>query len=119
MQGKKEGSRRFARAGAAGKGLRPLAWALLAASGATAQAQQAAGQADAAATLAPVTVSANPLGLDLNSTTQPASVLEGDALVEKRGGTLGDTLDGLPGVHSDTFGGGASRPVIRGRPRRA
>ncbi len=33
------------------------------------------------ATLAPVTVSANPLGLDLNSTTQPASVLEGDALV--------------------------------------
>ena len=95
--------------------MRPLAWALLAASGATAQAQQAAGQADAAATLAPVTVSANPLGLDLNSTTQPASVLEGDALVEKRGGTLGDTLDGLPGVHSDTFGGGASRPVIRGQ----
>ena len=75
----------------------------------------ASGQADAAATLAPVTVSANPLGLDLNSTTQPASVLEGDALVEKRGGTLGDTLDGLPGVHSDTFGGGASRPVIRGQ----
>ena len=42
-------------------------------------------------------------------------MLEGDALVEKRGGTLGDTLDGLPGVHSDTFGGGASRPVIRGQ----
>ena len=37
--------------------LRPLAWALLAASGATAQAS-----GDAAATLAPVTVSANPLG---------------------------------------------------------
>ena len=114
MQGKKEGSRRPPRRRGR-KGLRPLAWALLAASGATAQAQQAAGQADAAATLAPVTVSANPLGLDLNSTTQPASVLEGDALVEKRGGTLGDTLDGLPGVHSDTFGGGASRPVIRGQ----
>ena len=29
--------------------------------------------------------------------------------------SLGDTLDGLPGVHSDTFGGGASRPVIRGQ----
>ena len=28
---------------------------------------------------------------------------------------MGDTLDGLPGVHSDTFGGGASRPVIRGQ----
>ena len=58
----RRGSRRFARrAGAAGKGLRPLA-GVARASGATAQAQQAAGRDDAAATLAPVTVSANPLG---------------------------------------------------------
>lgn len=66
-------------------------------------------------TLAPITVSANPLGLDLNSTTLPASVLEGDALIEQRTGTLGETLKNLPGVNSDTFGGGASRPVIRGQ----
>ena len=39
--------------------------------------------------LAPITVSANPLGLDLNSTMLPASVLEGDELVERRAGTLG------------------------------
>jgi iron complex outermembrane receptor protein len=66
-------------------------------------------------TVAPITVSANPLGLDLNSTTLPASVLEGDALIEQRSGTLGETLKSLPGVNSDTFGGGASRPVIRGQ----
>ena len=64
---------------------------------------------------APCTVSANPLGLDLNSTTLPASVLEGDALIEQRTGTLGETLKNLPGVNSDTFGAGASRPVIRGQ----
>ncbi len=68
-----------------------------------------------AQTVAPITVSANPLGLDLNSTTLPASVLEGDALIEQRNGTLGETLKNLPGVNSDTFGGGASRPVIRGQ----
>lgn len=61
-------------------------------------------------TLAPIIVSANPLGLDLNSTMLPASVLEGDELVERRAGTLGETLKSQPGVNSDTFGGGASRP---------
>src|SRR3546814_10484437 len=29
--------------------------------------------------------------------------------------TLGDTLNGMLGVHADTFGAGASRPVIRGQ----
>ena len=77
---------------------------------------QAQTQADAQTqTVAPLTVSANPLGLDLNSTTLPASVLEGNALIEQRNGTLGETLKNLPGVNSDTFGGGASRPVIRGQ----
>jgi iron complex outermembrane receptor protein len=79
------------------------------------EAAEAAAERSAARTLAPITVSANPLGLDLNSTTLPASVLEGDALIEQRNGTLGDTLKNLPGVNSDTFGGGASRPVIRGQ----
>jgi iron complex outermembrane receptor protein len=45
---------------------------------------------------------------------QPASVLRGDALVRRRAATLGDTLDGLPGVAATGFGPGASRPVIRG-----
>ena len=44
----------------------------------------------------------------------PGSVLSGDALVLRRGSTLGETLDGLPGVSSSYFGPNANRPVIRG-----
>lgn len=44
----------------------------------------------------------------------PFDVLERDTLLT-RGGTLGDLLNGLSGVHADSFGGGASRPVIRGQ----
>ena len=43
------------------------------------------------------------------------AVLSGDELIHRREATLGDTLNGIPGVSSDTFGGGASRPVIRGQ----
>lgn len=45
----------------------------------------------------------------------PVQVLAGDALVHRRQGGLGETLAGLPGIHLDNFGGGASRPVIRGQ----
>ncbi|WP_347304552.1 TonB-dependent receptor (plasmid) [Croceibacterium sp. TMG7-5b_MA50] len=45
----------------------------------------------------------------------PVRVLSGDELVHRRQGGLGETLAGLPGVHLDNFGGGASRPVIRGQ----
>ncbi|MEC8858524.1 MAG: TonB-dependent receptor [Pseudomonadota bacterium] len=44
----------------------------------------------------------------------PFSVLDSDELLS-RGGTLGDLLNGLTGVHADSFGGGSSRPVIRGQ----
>jgi iron complex outermembrane receptor protein len=43
------------------------------------------------------------------------STLSGDELARRRQGGLGETLAGLPGVHLDNFGGGASRPVIRGQ----
>ena len=119
MIGKKQGQVRES-GGRAGRrprrsgGLKPLACALMLAAPA-AQAQTGGDPAAGARTLAPITVSANPLGLDLNSTTLPASVLEGDALIEQRTGTLGETLKNLPGVNSDTFGAGVSRPVIRGQ----
>ncbi|MGK6356566.1 TonB-dependent receptor domain-containing protein [Sphingomonas sp. DT-207] len=45
----------------------------------------------------------------------PVQVLAGEELVHRRQGGLGETLAGLPGVHLDNFGGGASRPVIRGQ----
>jgi iron complex outermembrane receptor protein len=118
MNGKKQGREREIGAGGGRRprrkgGLKPLACALILAAPAV-QAQTETETASAR-TLAPITVSANPLGLDLNSTTLPASVLEGDALIEQRTGTLGETLKNLPGVNSDTFGAGASRPVIRGQ----
>lgn len=46
---------------------------------------------------------------------QPTDVLSGATLAHRRQGGLGETLAGLPGVHLDNFGGGASRPVIRGQ----
>lgn len=45
----------------------------------------------------------------------PVQVLSGEELVHRRQGGLGETLAGLPGIHLDNFGGGASRPVIRGQ----
>jgi iron complex outermembrane receptor protein len=59
-----------------------------------------------------VVITGNPLGRD--AVTQPTSVLAGEGLALRRSGTLGDTLDGLPGISSTGFGPNASRPVIRG-----
>lgn len=53
--------------------------------------------------------------IDTALTLLPVQVLTGDELVHRRKSGLGETLDGLPGVHLDNFGGGASRPVIRGQ----
>ena len=63
-------------------------------------------------TQAPVLITGNPLG-DTDVAT-PTSVLAGTGLVLRRGSSLGDTLDGLPGVSSTYFGPNANRPVIRG-----
>jgi iron complex outermembrane receptor protein len=53
--------------------------------------------------------------LQEESTVLPVQVLAGEELAHRRQGGLGETLAGLPGVHLDNFGGGASRPVIRGQ----
>ncbi|MGK6319898.1 TonB-dependent receptor domain-containing protein [Sphingomonas sp. DT-204] len=53
--------------------------------------------------------------LETEETVLPVQVLAGDELAHRRQGGLGETLAGLPGVHLDNFGGGASRPVIRGQ----
>ncbi|MBX9831632.1 MAG: Plug domain-containing protein, partial [Burkholderiaceae bacterium] len=67
-----------------------------------------------AASLPPVTVSASGLQLGANDMTTPVTVLEGDDLVRRREATLGETLNGEPGITSSHFGAGASRPIIRG-----
>ena len=65
------------------------------------------------ANLREVTVTGNPLGAD--AIAQPVEQLSGDALTLRRQTTLGETLDGLPGVSSTYFGPNASRPIIRGQ----
>lgn len=59
-----------------------------------------------------VVVTGNPLGSD--QLAQPSSVLAGDQLTLRRASTLGETLDGLPGVASTWFGPNSNRPTIRG-----
>ena len=63
-------------------------------------------------TLDTVVVTGNPLGSP--QIAAPVSVLSGDGLVLRRGSSLGDTLNSLPGVSSTYFGPNANRPVIRG-----
>jgi len=62
-----------------------------------------------------VVVTADALGRSGSEVVSSVAVLRGDELIQRRQSTLGETLTGLPGVNSDTFGGGASRPVIRGQ----
>ncbi|HEV8691255.1 MAG TPA: TonB-dependent receptor [Ideonella sp.] len=71
--------------------------------------------AAASASTAPQTVviTGNPLGND--DVVAPTTTLSGDKLVLRRGSSLGETLDGLPGVSASYFGPNANRPIIRGQ----
>ena len=66
----------------------------------------------AATTLTEVTVTGNPLGA--TDLIAPAASYSGAGLLLRSKSTLGETLDGLPGVSSTYFGPNASRPIIRG-----
>jgi iron complex outermembrane receptor protein len=77
-----------------------------------AQAVPAAPAAPSSGTLGEVTVTGNPLGA--TDLITPSTRLSGDTLLLRGKTTLGETLDGLPGVSSTYFGPNASRPVIRG-----
>lgn len=59
-----------------------------------------------------VVITGNPLGRD--TLAQPVTVLSGDGLTLRGAGTLGETLDGLPGISATGFGPQSSRPIIRG-----
>jgi iron complex outermembrane receptor protein len=71
-----------------------------------AQAQSSGG------TLEAVTVTGNPLGT--SDLIVPTAQYSGENLLLQSKSTLGETLDGTPGVSSTYFGPNASRPVIRG-----
>lgn len=61
-----------------------------------------------------IPVTGNPLGVGSDELVVPVSVLKGRELSLRREGTLGETLNGIPGVTATQFGPNASRPVIRG-----
>ena len=91
---------------------RASALAVLALGASPSMAQQASPAATAPTNpTTTIVITGNPLRNDVDT---PASVLAGDALTRARGGTLGDTLSGLPGVAATGFGPQSSRPVIRG-----
>jgi iron complex outermembrane receptor protein len=60
-----------------------------------------------------VIITGNPLRAE--QLAAPATSISGDELVLRRGSSLGETLEGLPGVSSTYFGPNANRPVIRGQ----
>lgn len=61
-----------------------------------------------------ITVQVHPLSPNQNEFANAVSVVEKEKL--SQGATsLGDALNGQLGVHSDNFGTGSSRPVIRGQ----
>ena len=61
-----------------------------------------------------ISVTGNPLAVASDALVVPVSILSGRELSLKRESTLGDTLNGIPGVAATHFGPNASRPVIRG-----
>ncbi|MBB3179026.1 TonB-dependent receptor [Variovorax sp. Sphag1AA] len=70
-------------------------------------------QTQPASTLGEITVTGNPLGA--SDLIAPTTSLANDALLMRSQSTLGETLNGLPGVGSTYFGPNASRPIIRGQ----
>lgn len=61
-----------------------------------------------------VPITGNPLGAGSDELVVPVYVLGGRELSIKRESTIGESLNGTPGVSSSYFGPNASRPIIRG-----
>lgn len=66
------------------------------------------------AELEEVIVTGVPFGIGQNATTIATSVIDEEELAVAPASSLGDLLNGLPGLRSTNFAPGASRPVIRG-----
>ena len=62
-----------------------------------------------------IRVMADPLGdRGPDDLVRPVSVIVDEELERRRAATLGEVLDGLPGVANSDFGPGVGRPVVRG-----
>ena len=64
--------------------------------------------------LSEVVVTASPFAASIGDTTQPVTVIAGDALRRQNNVSLGQTLANTPGVSSTFYGPIADRPVLRG-----
>ncbi len=63
-----------------------------------------------------IVVTADPFGnRTVDDLIQPITVITGEQLERRRSGTIGDILDGLPGVSNSDFGPGVGRPTVRGQ----
>ncbi len=60
------------------------------------------------------TISAGPIPRLIEEFSTPFTVLDSKALQQQNARSLGELLDGEPGVTASSFGAGASRPIIRG-----
>ncbi|AQR61174.1 TonB-dependent receptor [Brevundimonas sp. LM2] len=92
--------------------LAAASWTALA-GGVHAQDGRAPGQAPAIE-LEEIVVTGVPYGISQNATTIATTVLDEAQLSVAPAASLGDLLNGTPGVRSTSFAPGASRPVIRG-----
>ena len=61
-----------------------------------------------------IVITGVPYGVTRRATTLALEVLDEETLATAHPATLGDVVNGLPGVRSTSFAAGASRPVIRG-----
>ncbi|KKW68923.1 TonB-dependent receptor [Lampropedia cohaerens] len=82
--------------------------------GQTAPLPRADAPAAPAAVLPEVHVLGSTLDIPLEAATVPVEYLDSEALRQRSAATLGETLEGLPGVRNNNYGAGAGRPVIRG-----
>ncbi|TVR52160.1 MAG: TonB-dependent receptor [Puniceicoccaceae bacterium] len=64
--------------------------------------------------LDPLVVRSLPLARASQDLAQPTELVLGDRYADRRAGTLGATLDGLPGISATHYFPGAGRPIIRG-----
>jgi iron complex outermembrane recepter protein len=63
-----------------------------------------------------IVVTADPLGgRTADELIPPVTVLHGDELARRLAGSLGEILDGTPGVANADFGPGVGRPTVRGQ----
>ncbi len=90
-----------------------LGWSALAGA-AAAQSVPAQDPREPAVALDDVIVTGAPFGISARATTIATTVIDEEALATAPAASLGDLVNGLPGVRSTDFAPGASRPVIRG-----